>query len=128
MIRLFRILVPARVAALLASDFIVLCACFLAAAFLVLRVDPQVFLTFDNGWLRIGLVALCLMLGIYFHDLYSHFRVRSRLLLYQQVGMAVGVAFLIQALLGYLRLRQLILPTGIMIAGSAISILLWLRD
>jgi sugar transferase (PEP-CTERM system associated) len=121
MIRLFRVFVPASVVALLVSEFILIYACYLAAAFLVFRVDPQVFLVDDNGWLRIAVVVICLILAVYFHDLYAHFRVKSRVLLYQQVGVVVGAAFLIQSLLAYARLRALILPTWLMIAGSALT-------
>jgi len=121
MIRLFRVFVPASVVALLVSEFILIYACYLAAAFFVFRVDPQVFLLDDDGWLRIAVVVVCLIVAVYFHDLYAHFRVKSRVLLYQQVGVVVGAAFLIQSLLAYAKLRALILPTWLMIAGSALT-------
>jgi sugar transferase (PEP-CTERM system associated) len=63
-------------------------------------------------------------LGIYFHDLYTQFRIRSRVLLLQQVIVVVGVTFLTQALLVYLRLPDLILPTWVMIAGSGLTLTL----
>jgi sugar transferase (PEP-CTERM system associated) len=122
MIRIFRVFIPASVVALLASEFILIYTCYVTAALVVLRVDPQVFLFDDNGWFRIAVVAVCLMTGVYFHDLYTKFRVRSRLVLLQQVGVVVGVAFLVQALLVYLRLRSLILPASVMIAGSGLAI------
>ena len=122
MIRLFRVLVPTSVVALLVSEFILIYACYLAAAFLVFPVAPQVFLVDDNGWLRIGLVTACLMAAVYFHDLYAHLRVKSRVLLYQQIGVVVGVAFLVQSVLAYGRLRTLMLPVWVMIAGSALAI------
>ena len=121
MIRLFRVFVPASVVALLVSEFILIYACYLAAAFFVFRVDPQVFLVYDNGWLRIAVVVICLIVAVYFHDLYAHLRVKSRVLLYQQVGVVVGAAFLIQSLFAYGRLQSLILPTWLMIAGSALT-------
>ena len=121
MIRIFRVFVPASVVALLASEFILIYTCYVTAALVVLGVDPQVFLLDDNGWIRIALVVVCLMTGVYFHDLYTKFRVRSRLVLLQQVGVVVGVAFLVQALLVYLRLRPLILPASLMFAGSGLA-------
>jgi sugar transferase (PEP-CTERM system associated) len=121
MIRLFRVFVPASVVALLVSEFILIYACYLAAAFLVFRVDPQVFLVDDHGWLRIAVVVICLIVAVYFHDLYAHFRVKSRVLLYQQIGVVVGAAFLIQSLLAYGKLPALVLPTWLMIAGSALT-------
>ncbi len=122
MIRLFRVFIPTSVVALLVSEVILTYTCYVLATFLVLDVDPEVFLFYDNGWLRIALVVICLMVGIYFHDLYTQFRIRSRVLLVQQVIVVVGVTFLTQALLVYLRLRDLILPTWLMIIGSSITL------
>jgi sugar transferase (PEP-CTERM system associated) len=124
MIRLFRVSVPDSVVALVLSDMVLLYTCYVTAAFIALDVDPQVFLRYDNGWARIGVVVLCLMAGLYFHDLYNEFRVRSKVILIQQVGVTVGVAFLLQALLVYLGLQDLFVPDALMIAGSAIALVL----
>lgn len=124
MIRLFRVFVPSSVVALLISEGILLSTCYLVAAFFVLDVDPEVFLLYDNGWARIAFVVACLMLSIYFQDLYTHLRIKSRIVLLQQTGLALGSAFLAQALLVYLRLGDLFLPTWLMIAGSALTLVL----
>ena len=58
MLRLFRVYVSASVAALLASEFILICACYLAATFVWLRADAPVFLVDDQGWLRILIVVV----------------------------------------------------------------------
>src|ERR1700685_3829673 len=123
MLRLFRVYVPASVAALLASEFILIYLFYLAATFAWLRGDAEVFLADDQGWFRILIVVSCLMLGIYFHDLYSKLGTRPRELL-QQVGVVAGTAFLTEAMLGYLKLKQLVVPTGPMIAGSALNIII----
>jgi sugar transferase (PEP-CTERM system associated) len=124
MIRLFRVFVPSSVLALLLSEVILIYTCYVVAAFIVLYEDPQVFLLDDNGLLRIAVVVTCIIVGIYFHDLYAQFRIRSRIVLFQQMGVVVGVAFLVQALLGYLRLRDLLLPTWLMIIGSSMVLVL----
>jgi len=124
MIRLFRVFVPDSVIALVLSDAVLLYTCYVAAAFIALDVDPEVFLQYDNGWARIAGVVLCLMAGLYFHDLYSEFRVRFKVLLIQQVGVTLGVAFLLQAGLVYLGLQDLFVPAGLMIAGSALAFIL----
>ena len=124
MIRLFRVFIPTSVVALLVSEIILTYTCYVAATFLMMDVAPEVFLIDDNGWLRIAIVVGCLMFGIYFHDLYTQFRIRSRILLFQQVIVVVGVTFLTQALLVYLRLQDLILPTWVMITGSALTLVL----
>jgi exopolysaccharide biosynthesis polyprenyl glycosylphosphotransferase len=121
MLRLFRVYVPASVAALLASEFILICLSYFAATFAWLKADAAVFLVDDLGWLRILIVVFCLMLSIYFHDLYSNLGTRPRELL-QQVGIIAGTAFLTEAMLGYLKLEQLVVPAGPMIAGSALNI------
>ena len=124
MIRLFRVFIPTSVVALLVSEIILTYTCYVAATFLMMDVAPEVFLIDDNGWLRIAIVVGCLMFGIYFHDLYTQFRIRSRILLFQQVIVVVGVTFLTQALLVYLRLQDLILPTWVMITGSGLTLVL----
>jgi exopolysaccharide biosynthesis polyprenyl glycosylphosphotransferase len=122
MLRLFRVYVPASVAALLASEFILIYFCYLATTFAWLRAaDAEVFLADDLGWFRILIVVCCLMLSIYFHDLYSDLGSRPRKLL-QQVSVVAGTAFLTEAILGYLKLQQLVVPAGPMIAGSALNI------
>lgn len=121
MFRLFRVYVSARVATLLLSEFIIIYLCYVTATLLWMRPAAQDFLSFDNGWLRILLVVVCLMFGIYFHDLYSDFSVGPRELL-QQAGVVAGIAFLTEAMLAYLKLPQLVVPAGPMIAGSALAI------
>jgi len=124
MIRLFRVFVPSSVVALLVSEAVLIFSCYVLAVIAVLGVDPEVFLLYDNGWARIGVVTACIMLAIYFQDLYTNLRVKSRILLLQQAGLALGGAFLAQALMVYLRLRDLVLPTWIMISGSALTLIL----
>jgi exopolysaccharide biosynthesis polyprenyl glycosylphosphotransferase len=92
-----------------------------AATFALLRLDAQVFLLDDNGWLRIFIVTSSLIVGIYFHDLYSNFRVRTPDLIQYAVVVA-GAAFLAEALLSYLKLPQLVVPARPMIAGSGLTI------
>ncbi len=121
MLRLFRVHVSTRVAALLASEFVLIYACYLGSTFAWLRADAEVFLADDLGWLRILIVVLCLVISIYFHDLYSNLAGRPRELI-QQVGVVAGTAFLTEAMLGYFKLQRLVVPRGPMIAGSALTI------
>jgi exopolysaccharide biosynthesis polyprenyl glycosylphosphotransferase len=118
----FRRTISGRVAALLASEFILIYLCYVAATLGLLRLDAQVFLLDDNGWLRILIVTIALIVGIYFHDLYSNFRVRTPDLIQYAVVVA-GAAFLAEALLSYWKLPQLVLPAAPMIAGSGLTIL-----
>jgi exopolysaccharide biosynthesis polyprenyl glycosylphosphotransferase len=124
MIRLFRVSIPETVIVLLFSDAILLYTCFTIAAFAVLDVDPEVFLRYDNGWVRIAIGVLSVMAGLYFLDLYTEFRIKSKAVLVQQAGLSVGVAFLVQALLVYLGRQDLFIPTWLMIAGGALALVL----
>lgn len=129
MIRLFRVFIPTSVLGLLASEFLLIYLCYIAASFLVYQFittefDPQLFLFTDSGWIRIGFVVGCIMLGIYFHDLYTQFRIKSKILLLQQLCLVVGIAFLTQAFLSYLRRPDWIVPKWLMIFGSALTLVL----
>jgi sugar transferase (PEP-CTERM system associated) len=121
MLRLFRVYISARVAALLASEFVLIYACYLGATFAWLRGDAEVFLADDMGWLRILIVALCLVLASYFLDLYSELSFSRELL--QKVALVVATAFLTEAILSYCKLAWLVVPTGPMILGSALTLI-----
>jgi len=123
MIRVFRVFIPSSVLTLLFSEALLAVGCYAAAAVLVLDVDPAVFLIDEGGWERIAIAALCVIGGMYFQDLYTNLRIQSRVLLFQQSGMALGCTFLVQALLVYLRRDDLILPAWLMIWGSALVFL-----
>lgn len=124
MIRLFRVFVPTSVVALLISEALLIFSCYVLATFFVLDADPTVFLFYDGGLFRITIVVTCVMLGIYFHDLYTQFRVTSRLLLIQQICLVLGIAFLTQAFLSYARKPDWIVPKWTMIAGSGMTLVL----
>lgn len=121
MIRLIRELIPANVLTLLISEAILATTCFVAASYMVLEVDPSIFLLYDGGLLRIGLVVLSILAALYFHDLYSDFRVRSKILLLQQALQAIGIAFIIQAIFSYAD-PDWILPRWLMMLGGAFSL------
>ncbi|HSW50708.1 MAG TPA: sugar transferase, partial [Bryobacteraceae bacterium] len=88
----------------------------------ILEVDPAVYLLYDGGMGRILLTLVTILLGMHLHDLYSVIQVKSRLLLLQQVCQVMGLAFLSQALFGYLS-AELILPRWVMVLGCGLSLL-----
>ena len=102
MIRLFRVFVPVGSLALLSSEILLITSSFVLATYLVLEVDPTVFLLYDGGLVRILVVLGSILLGIHFHDLYSKIYVRSRVVLAQQLCLVIGIAFLFQGLVSYL--------------------------
>jgi exopolysaccharide biosynthesis polyprenyl glycosylphosphotransferase len=117
MIRLFRVSVPSSVVALVLSEMILIFSCYVLAAYWTLEFSPDIFLIDDGGWWHIGLVVGLVVLGLYFHDLYDNYRIRSRMLLIQQFCLVLGVAFLVQAVLSYGR-WDVILPKWMMVYGS----------
>jgi len=121
--RLFKVFFPTRVVALLLSEIALIFGCYLLAALFATE-TPSIFLTADSGMYRIGLVTLCVVIGFYLNDLYSQLRVRSRSQLLQQVCFVLGVAFLIQSLLDYLKLPDWALPKWTMIYGSFLVLLI----
>ncbi len=124
MIRIFNVFVPASVLALLASEIVLIYSCYIVASFFTLDIDPGIFFLYDNGFWRLTIVVAGLMIGIYLHDLYTQFRIKSRILLVQQLCLILGIAFLTQALLSYLRLPDWTLPKWQMIYGSGLTLVL----
>jgi exopolysaccharide biosynthesis polyprenyl glycosylphosphotransferase len=122
-IRLFRVLVPTSIVALLLSEIVLVLACYLIAALATLSVDPYVYLVDERNYWKILMVAACIVTGLYFQDLYAEFRIFSRILLVQQVCLAVGTALLLMALLGYID-PEYLLPRALAVFGSVAAIIL----
>ena len=122
MIRLFRISIPSSALALLLSETVLILTCYVLAAYATLDISSDIFLWQDGGWWRIAFVALFILLGLYFHDLYDNYRIPSRTALLQQYCFILGIAFLLQALLSYGR-WDIIVPRRIMFYGSLLVLL-----
>jgi lipopolysaccharide/colanic/teichoic acid biosynthesis glycosyltransferase len=121
MIRLFRIFVPLRVLLLVVSETLLIFGAFVLTSYYALAVDPTVYLIYDQGLTRILLVAASILVAIHFQDLYSQIHVKSRVVLLQQLSLAMGVAFLLQGVIGYLA-PGMKLPLGVMAPGAAIAL------
>ncbi len=123
MIRLFRISLPVSLIGLILTETLLGFLCYLVAFALVGDVDVEFFLLFEGGAERTGAVVASILLGAYFNDLYSEIKIMSRLRLVQQYCLVLGVAFLTQALLGYVY-PDLILGRWQMMIGSAFALVL----
>jgi sugar transferase (PEP-CTERM system associated) len=104
--------------ALLLSEIFLIAVCYFGTALFALGVDPYLYLIAEGNYWKIFFLTTCIVLGLYFQDLYGEFRIASKLVLVQQVCMAVGCALLAMAFLGYLN-ADLLLPRWLVIAGSA---------
>ena len=122
MIRLFRVFIPTSVVALLVSEVILLYSCFVAAMMMVSEVDPEFVLLYDGGLPRISIAVASVLVSLYFQDLYTELRIRSRIYLWQQFSMAVGLAFLFQGMSTYIN-PALTLSRWVMIYASGLTLL-----
>jgi sugar transferase (PEP-CTERM system associated) len=115
-IRLFRVFIPASVIGLLISEILVVLGSYTAAVFAV-NPDPYFYLFGLNNYWKLLLVCGMIIVVLYFQDLYAELRIPSRILLIQQVSLAVGISLLTIAFLGYLQ-PDFLLGRWLMIAGS----------
>jgi sugar transferase (PEP-CTERM system associated) len=123
MIRLFKVSIPTNVIALVISEAVLVLACYLLAAYWAMDTATEVFLFDDGGIWHIVIIAVVILLGIYLHDLYENYRIRSRTLLIQQFCMILGIAFLLQALANYGHWYAVLLPKWVMVYGSLLVLI-----
>lgn len=111
--------IPTSVVLLLFSEVILLFSAFVLAMMHLSEVDIEFLLLYDGGLFRISIAVASILGGLYLQDLYTEVRIRSRLFLWQQFSVALGAAFLVQAMTTYIN-PALILPRWIMIYASAL--------
>jgi len=129
MIRIFRVFIPASVIGLVLSEVLIAFFCYAGASVILYELinsdfSPVVFFQNDSGTLRIGLVVAVTVAGLYFQNLYSNLPVKSLTLLMQQLCMAIGGSFLIQAFLTYIKRPEWAIPKWMMIFGSLLTLML----
>jgi exopolysaccharide biosynthesis polyprenyl glycosylphosphotransferase len=127
MIGLFRVFIPAGVFTLLVSDFLLAASAFVLTSYLVLDVDPTVYLLYDNGFVPILVVVFSILIGLHFQNLYSRLHVKSRIVLIQELCLVMGWAFLLQGLISYL-VPALKMPIQVMLWGGLLclaALFLW---
>src|ERR1035441_8408724 len=121
MIRLFKVFIPVGTLTLLVSGVLLVASAFIFATYIVLEVDPTVFLLYDGGLPRIVLVVISILVGLHLLDLYSQIQVKSHIVLIQQLCLVMGVAFLCQGLIAYINANMRV-PIRVMLVGSAIAV------
>ena len=126
MVKIFKVFVPVSVITLLGCEAILLFGCYVAGLYVVARfIEGPTFVDdffILNGSLRLALVVGTIMFALYLNDLYETFHISSRIQLVQQICLALGIAFLMQAFMGYV-FAGWIVPRYTMILGSTIVLL-----
>jgi len=125
--QLFRAYIPASLVGLILSEILLIFLSYLAGLWMVGRfVNPELDVTafiLDEGGLRqIAIVVGCLVAGMYFQNLYTTVRVKSSVLVFQQMCLVIGLAFLVQAFFAYIRRPEWSLLRWAMIFGSVITL------
>ncbi len=121
MIRLSSAIIPTSIVGLLLSELLILVAIFTVSSAFLVEAGLWLFLSDQNGAVRILVVVLSIVGGLYLNDLYTRIKVVSRVVLVQQVCLSVGITFLIQALIAYSSLSWR-MPRFAMLAGSMVCI------
>ncbi len=122
MFSIFRSLFSTRILSLIVPETVLIFSCFILAAYWTGGTDPTVFLLYDNGLLQIALVAAGVLAGLQLNKLYVQVGVRSKILLAQQLCLALGVTFLWESLLSYSRSPFVVLAPSIMVIGSGLTL------
>jgi lipopolysaccharide/colanic/teichoic acid biosynthesis glycosyltransferase len=118
--RIFHIILPVRVSGLLFSEFLLTISCYLVATVFAYRGYTVPYLFDDQGLLRLLLVSVSLLVGLFVNNLYADTRVNSRVLLVLKMCNVVGIALIVQGLLAYVS-SGLSLPRLVMLLGSALA-------
>ncbi len=121
MLRLFRSIIPAGVFPLIASEIVIVGACFYLAAYLLIQIDPMAYFLYEGGLAPLLFTIGSILLALYFNNLYSRIRVKSRIYLFQQICQVFGIALVAQSLIGYAR-ESWVLPRWLMIYGCAFAL------
>jgi len=114
-----RALVPLRVATLFLGDATLVAASYAGAVYLSTQQDSASGLTIQ--WPSIAWITGLILVAMYFRNLYSDLRVRSRILLAQELVLVMGLLFIAEALISYGNLgpRE---PPHILLIGTGIAL------
>jgi exopolysaccharide biosynthesis polyprenyl glycosylphosphotransferase len=123
MIRLFHTFIPTSVLGLLFFELLIVTSFYLVPCYWMIDEGVWLFLFDLNGLPRLALVVASVLGGLYFNDFYTNIRVRSQVLLLQQICLTIGVTFLIQAGIAYVNPNWR-MPRRVMLAGSVACLFL----
>jgi lipopolysaccharide/colanic/teichoic acid biosynthesis glycosyltransferase len=122
MIRIFNIVIPARIITLLVAEIAAIMGCFFLAA----TVDPDItdfntFLQFDSGAERIAIVTAMILTGMFLRNLYSRVRISSRFALIEELFVVFGFTVIGQGIVDYAA-PQWTVPRKVMLGGGLLAL------
>ena len=119
MIRLFRVFIPTSILGLVTTEAALIFLCYLGAMAWQLTDSFEIYMRYENGFIRVGIVTLTVIVGLYLNDCYTRVKLVSNLVFLQQLCLIIGVAFLLQATLSYGNI-DLRMPRQSMLVGSGL--------
>ncbi|MGQ9917494.1 MAG: sugar transferase [Bryobacteraceae bacterium] len=123
MIRLFQVVIPASLLALMAVEAALAFGCYWLGFLWTSEEDWVIHYLYEGGTAQTAAAVGSLMIGIYLNDLYSQVRVYSRLRLAQQFCLVFGTGFLMQGMISYVW-PEMALARPQMMAGSALGLVI----
>jgi lipopolysaccharide/colanic/teichoic acid biosynthesis glycosyltransferase len=114
--------VPPSLLVLAICDFLLLAGCFVLAAAWTQISGAVLYLSYEDGWAQIGMAVAAIQLTLYFERVYEEIASLARM--FQRTCFALGVAFLVQAILAYGR-SSLEMSRWTMIAGGVLVLVLF---
>lgn len=96
-------------------------ASYVAAIYLTRGDQARAFLIDQEGWVSVVVAAALMLLGMQIRELYSELRIRSRILLLQELSLSMGIVFIAEALMTYFQ-SSWALPRNVLLPGSALAL------
>jgi lipopolysaccharide/colanic/teichoic acid biosynthesis glycosyltransferase len=115
-------LVPPSLIVLAVCDFLLLAGCFALAASWTQISGAVLYLSYENGWAQIVVAVAATQLTLYFEPVYEEIATLAQT--FQRTCFALGIAFLLQAILAYTRSRAE-MPRWTMIGGGVLVLALF---
>ncbi len=121
MLRIFNVVIPARILTLFVAETLAVTLCLLFGAW----ADPDIldfrsFLQFDSGLQRILLVTGTITGGMFVRNLYSRVRLISRVAFVEELCLVFGATVICQGMIDYAQ-PQWTIPRKVMILGGLLS-------
>jgi exopolysaccharide biosynthesis polyprenyl glycosylphosphotransferase len=119
MIRLFRVHFPTRTLLLAASETCLIVLALLTATLARSPIESQLWLSYEHGFLKIGIIAATCVLCMYYYNLYDSVVLKSRREALTRLVQVLGTVCLLLALL-YYAYPPARVGLGIFIAGMGL--------